>query len=380
MTEKKHRVLVVDDEPNNLKLMKNILQDQYQMAFATNGEMAMNVVGEIRPSIILLDIMMPEINGYEVCRQLKANPDLRDIPVIFITAKGGVEDEAKGFELGAVDYITKPVSPSLVKARVRTHLSLRLIREALVSEQEKLREKNQLLEEQKFKIAEANIKLLEQNEVIEQEKQQSEKLLLNTLPAKIVQELKQFGKTEPESFENVTICFSDFSGFTKMSSSIEPRVLINELNDIFTVFDDIIVNHNCERIKTIGDAYLYVCGMPERNPDHAENIVRSAVEIIRYLENRNMSSEIQWKTRIGVHTGKVVGGIVGVRKYIYDVFGDAINTASRMESNSEPMHINISETTYSLVKDKFSFVERKPAEVKGKGRMKMYFVEMKRGR
>jgi len=152
-------------------------------------------------------------------------------------------------------------------------------------------------------------------------------------------------------------------------------VLINELNEIFTSFDDIMERFGCERIKTIGDAYLAVCGMPDKNENHAVNMLQAAIEIKKYLYHRNKSSEIEWKVRIGIHSGKVVGGIVGVRKYIYDVFGDTINTTARMESNSESMRINISETTHHLVKDKFSFVGREPMEIKGKGLMKMYFLE-----
>ncbi|EDN68342.1 adenylate/guanylate cyclase [Beggiatoa sp. PS] len=119
-----------------------------------------------------------------------------------------------------------------------------------------------------------------------------------------------------------------------------------------------------------------VCGMPEENPHHAENIVKSSTEIIKYLRQRNQQTEIHWQIRIGIHTGKVVGGVVGVKKYIYDVFGDSINTASRMESNSQPMKINISETTYQLVKDKFKVIERGPLFVKGKGEMNMYFIDI----
>lgn len=162
--------------------------------------------------------------------------------------------------------------------------------------------------------------------------------------------------------------------FTEESGKLEPRRLIGELNEIFTEFDGIIEKNHCERIKTIGDAYLCVCGMPEPNPRHAENILDSAIGIIRYLEKRRPRCGVRWKMRIGIHTGRVVGGVVGVKKYIYDVFGDTINTASRMETNSEPMKINISETTFHLVKDKYNFIERGSFSVKGKGEMRMYFV------
>jgi len=213
------------------------------------------------------------------------------------------------------------------------------------------------------------------NKIIAAEKAKSEELLLNTLPQKVVNDLKIYGKTTPESFNDVTIFFSDIVGFTNMSTSLEPSYLISELNDIFTAFDDIMTKYGCERIKTIGDAYLAVCGMPVKNENHAEKMIAAACEILNYLNNRNAENELQWKIRIGINSGRVVGGIVGVRKYLYDVFGDAVNTASRMESNSEPMRINVSENTYHLLKDKFSFIDRPILEVKGKGSMKMYFLQ-----
>nr|MBC8342619.1 adenylate/guanylate cyclase domain-containing protein [Bacteroidota bacterium] len=213
------------------------------------------------------------------------------------------------------------------------------------------------------------------NKIIAAEKAKSEELLLNTLPLKVVNDLKETGSTEPEGFENVTVYFSDIVGFTDVSATLEPKVLIEELNDIFTAFDDIMVKNECERLKTIGDAYLAVCGMPEENDNHAQNMVNSAIEIVHYLEKRNMDSQIKWRIRIGIHSGRVVGGIVGVRKYIYDVFGDTINTASRMESNGSPMRINVSQVTFELLKEKFKFTKREERAVKGKGAMQMYFVD-----
>ncbi len=214
--------------------------------------------------------------------------------------------------------------------------------------------------------------LVTQNELIVAEKNKSEKLLLNTLPIKVVKELKEFGKSEPQLFDNVTVFFSDIVGFTEKSHSLEPKVLIAELNDIFTGFDEIVIKNGGERIKTIGDAYLCVCGMPLPNPGHAYNIVKSAIEMVDFIKQRNEGSIHQWNIRVGINSGSVIGGIVGVRKYIYDVFGDAVNTASRMESNGFPMKINISESTYNLVKDSFEFTDRGEVEVKGKGKMKMF--------
>lgn len=239
----------------------------------------------------------------------------------------------------------------------------------------KLLEQSEDLEEQKFRMAEANLKLLELNEAIQRERERSEALLLNILPPKVASDLKDKGRTDPESFDNVTVYFSDIVGFTEKSGKLDPKTLIDELNDIFTAFDRIIKKNGCERIKTIGDAYMCVCGMPVANEKHAFNIVASSIEIIRFVRERNLRSPIKWEIRIGIHTGKVVGGVVGIEKYIYDVFGDTINTASRMESNSEPMKINISEMTYNQVRDDFKYIERGFMEVKGKGPVKMYFVE-----
>ncbi len=233
-----------------------------------------------------------------------------------------------------------------------------------------LREKR-ILEE---KVAERTAEVVAQKEQIEKEKEKSEELLLNILPRKVVDDLKTKGFTVPEGFDNVTVYFSDIVGFTDMSAKLDPKILIDELNDIFTAFDDIMVANQCERLKTIGDAYLAVCGMPVPNEKHAHNILNASIQIIHYLENRNKTSQYKWKIRIGVHSGRVVGGIVGVRKYIYDVFGDTINTASRMESNSEPMKINVSESTYKLTFKDFEFIDRGTRDVKGKGPMRMYFV------
>lgn len=238
-----------------------------------------------------------------------------------------------------------------------------------------LLEQQELLEEQKIKMAEANLQLMEQKEIIESERQRSEKLLLNILPSRVADELKNNGRTEPESFDDVTVFFSDIVNFTTISSRLEPKVLIDELNEIFTAFDHIIARHHCERIKTIGDAYLCVCGMPEANPRHAHNIVSAAIEILDYLDGRNRDHELKWEIRVGVHSGRVVGGVVGVVKYIYDVFGDTINTAARMESHSEPMRVNASQATRDLVGDEFEFTARPPLEVKGKGAFNMFFLE-----
>lgn len=207
------------------------------------------------------------------------------------------------------------------------------------------------------------------------EKQKNEELLLNILPAKILEELKQTGKTVPEKFDEASILFTDFAGFTKTSKDLSPETVISELNEIFTAFDQISEKYGVTRIKTIGDSYFAVCGLPEKCSDHAERIVNCGIEFIKYLENRNENSKIKWQMRVGINSGEVTAGIVGTKKYLYDIFGDTVNTASRMESNSIPMRINVSEATRNLLGDKFNFTKREPVTVKGKGPMTMYFVD-----
>lgn len=214
--------------------------------------------------------------------------------------------------------------------------------------------------------------------IIYKERQKSEKLLLNILPKKVADDLKVYGKTEPENFENCSVYFSDIVSFTSTSENLDPKYLIEELSDMFTTFDGIMDTYGCERIKTIGDAYMAVSGMPIPEEKHAENMIDAALDILDALKVRGEKAEINWRIRIGINSGKIVGGVVGVKKYLYDVFGDTINTASRMESNSEPMRLNISTHTYEIVAhmtDKYVFTEREALEVKGKGMLNMYFVD-----
>lgn len=220
----------------------------------------------------------------------------------------------------------------------------------------------------------AHRELTHAHAVIREEKGKVEALIHNILPEKVARDLKEDGYTKPESFENVSVFFSDFVGFTELSSKLDPQRLIEELNALYTMFDAIAEKHGCERIKTIGDAYLCVCGMPEPHDDHAHRLLRAAREILTSLEERNRTSEIQWQARIGIHSGRVVGGVVGVKKYIYDVFGDTINVTARMESHCDPMRINVSEVTYELVRECFEFEARGAVDVKGRGPMAMYYL------
>ena len=217
------------------------------------------------------------------------------------------------------------------------------------------------------------------NRQYQREQRRVERLLFNTLPEKCVFQLKQYGKTHPECFDEVSVLFLDFVGFTELSQQMSTSVLFSELNEIFTAFDKIVSMHRCERIKTIGDAYLAVCGMPEKIEHHAELITSAAYEMRNYIQERNKTTEYTWNCRIGIHTGEVTGGIVGRLKYIYDIFGDGVNTASRMESYSTSMQINLSKQTSQLLSDAYSLIPRGMVEVKGKGLIEMFFLDEIKG-
>jgi adenylate cyclase len=214
------------------------------------------------------------------------------------------------------------------------------------------------------------------NELLSVEKKRSDDLLLNILPSDVAGELKNTGSTPAKYFDNVTVLFTDFVNFTAAGEKMSPDELIGELHNCFKVFDDITGRHNIEKIKTIGDAYLAVAGLPAPDTSHAQHAVAAAIEINQYMvERKQQLKDKTFEVRIGIHSGSVVAGIVGVKKFAYDIWGDTVNTASRMEENSLPGKINISQTTYELVKNNFGCVYRGEIDAKNKGRLKMYFVE-----
>lgn len=215
--------------------------------------------------------------------------------------------------------------------------------------------------------------------IIEQEKQRSEELLLNILPAETAQELKDTGSARAREYESVTVMFTDFKNFTTLSEKLSSQELVNEINYCYVNFDQIISKYNIEKIKTIGDSYMCAAGLPVANETHASDILNAAIEIRDFMvhekQRRNWIGKDFFEIRIGCHTGPVVAGIVGTKKFAYDIWGDTVNLASRMESSGEPGKINISEHTYDLVRREFNCQYRGKIQAKNKGEVDMYFVE-----
>ena len=218
--------------------------------------------------------------------------------------------------------------------------------------------------------------ILNRTAQINLERKKSDALLANILPKYVINDLKEKGFSEPRSLENISVMFTDFVGFTKISQEISATKLIEELNEIFSEFDRITESHASERIKTIGDAYMCVSGLEHSAQSPQRNLISIALRMIAFLENRNQQNEPEWHLRLGIASGDSVAGIVGQTKYLFDLFGDAVNTAARMESYSEPQSINIDQKTYLALADApdLLFIKRPITFVKGKGDMQMYFV------
>jgi len=215
---------------------------------------------------------------------------------------------------------------------------------------------------------------------IEKEKDIADGLLLNILPATVAEELKEKGRTDAKYYDTATIMFSDFKNFTDTASDVSAEILVESINVYFQAFDEIITRNGIEKIKTIGDAYMAAGGIDEMKPVKAADVVMTALEICEFVEEqkrmREQEGKVTFDVRLGVHSGPVVAGIVGVKKFQYDLWGDTVNIASRMETNGVAGRVNISEKTYELIKDdpRFEYEARGQIDVKGKGQMVMYFV------
>ncbi|PKL44980.1 MAG: hypothetical protein CVV41_02520 [Candidatus Riflebacteria bacterium HGW-Riflebacteria-1] len=310
--DEKQCILAVDDMPENIEIIRNLLGREYQIKAATKGSKAIEIARRLpQPDLILLDVMMPEMNGFEVCRILKTDADTLQIPIIFITGNNDAINETEGFELGATDYISKPFHPAIIRARVHTHLQL----------QKEQRKVDQLLE--------------------------------NLFPRRIIQDLKFRGFSAPESFNPVTIMLAELCPPENEDNS--PEMLTNDISDMFTVLDGLIARHGAERIKSSSYTYVAACGIPVPNINHARVMLQAAIDFMNFFKFSSHSRNKGWKFRIGLHTGSVVGCIIGRKRYHYDIFGDAVKIAVQTSNMAPEMSILVSETTMQLLKASFSF-------------------------
>lgn len=345
------RILVVDDmEANRELLSRRLSRDGHAVSTANDGYSALELLSKTEFDLVLLDLMMPDINGFDVLRRLKDDPAFRHIPVIMISALDEIDSIVRCIEVGAEDYIPKPFDPVLLGARIDASL-----------ERKRLRDREHAFTAE-----------------LQAEKSKSDALLLNILPASIVERMRKGEVGIADRFPEATILFSDLVGFTNLASRSSPGQIIEILNDLFSSFDGLAKRLRLEKIKTIGDAYMVAGGLPEEQADHALAVADMALGMIEAVRQIGKQFGENLEARIGIHSGEVVAGIIGHHRFIYDVWGDTVNTASRLESSGLPNRIQISEATYQRVGDKFHCELRGPVEVKGKGAMLTYFLGARR--
>lgn len=365
-------ILVVDDTPHNVRLLSTILTGQgYQVRKALNGQRALATVQEFPPHLILLDVMMPEMNGYEVCEHLKSSPTTSSIPVIFLSALDDASDKVKAFDVGAVDYITKPFQEKEVLARVANQLTIQSQKQLLQEQTNQLEELVGRLEDEikERRLTETALRLAQNK---------SDNLLLNILPAAIVEALTKGENTNAERFDSATVLFADIVNFTSLASRISPLELVKFLNQIFSKFDELTQKHGLEKIKTNGDAYMVAGGLPVPRPDHAEAIANMALDMQEAIADFKTDKGEPFQIRIGINTGPVVAGVIGTKKFSYDLWGDTVNVASRMESQGLPGFIQVTTAVYDQLKNNYVFEERGSISVKGKGETIAYLLTGKK--
>jgi len=342
------RLLAVDDDPlNRDMLVRRLDKLGYQVTEAGTGREALAKLKDGGFDLVLLDILMPDLDGFQALEFMKADPRLKHIPVIMLTALDDVDSTVRCIEAGAEDYVPKPFNSVILRARISASL-----------------EKKRLRDQEQAFLAQLQV-----------ERTKSERLLLNILPKAIAERLKAGHRTIVDSFIDSTVLFADIVGFTRISARQSPQRTVQLLNDIFSSFDRVAEQFDLEKIKTIGDAYMMVSGVPVIRNDHAEVCAAAAFELLEAVRAFNRRHGLEWAVRIGMNSGPVVAGIIGTKKFAYDLWGDTVNIASRMESHGQPGHVQVSEVTKRLLEGKYDFQPMGVIEIKNSAPMPTYLLQ-----
>ncbi len=347
-------VLIVDDLQDNRDLIVALLEDEGYTSLieSVNGKEALDILqSETVIDLVLLDINMPLMDGYELLEYMKGSDRLRFIPVIMVSAISQLDSTIRCIEKGAEDYLVKPVEETLLWARV--HASL---------ERKYLRNKERDLLEQ-----------------VQAEKQKSEELLYHIIPESVADRLRRGEENIADTIDDVTVLFADIAGFTQLSTDIEPSQLVQMLNQVFRYFDELAAKLRLEKIKTIGDAYMVVGGIPPHTEEHEKRSMDFATGALQFIRSYNQTSPVELKLRIGMHSGPVVAGVIGQTRFTYDLWGQTVNVASRMESLGVPGCVQVPESTYGRLGSIYSFTPRGKIEVKGVGEMETYLFSEEGG-
>jgi class 3 adenylate cyclase len=371
--QNEYNILYVDDEINNLNSFRAALRRNYNVFTAQSGEEGIDIISKNDIHVVVTDQRMPNMTGVQFLQHIPGDQD--NIRII-LTGFSDMESIIEAINTGKVyRYITKPWDKEELKITIDNAVETVMLRrnnKRLFSE---LQAYNEHLEE---KVKSRTLEVERQKELIEAAKVQSDSLLLNILPDEIAEELKRFGRSYARKHNQVSVLFADIKGFTSVAETLSPEKLVTALDEVFRGFDNIVDKYDMEKIKTIGDAYMCACGLPRSDNDNAIKAVRAAIDMQQFITGFGLACRIQnlpvFEIRIGIHTGPVIAGVVGSRKFAYDIWGDTVNLASLMEQYGEPGTINISTSTFSLIKNYYDCTHRGKIEVKSKGGLDMYFV------
>jgi adenylate cyclase len=320
-------ILIVDDNDDNRYTLQLLLESDghERISSASGGNEAIALLEKEKFNLVLLDMMMPDLNGDEVLKLVKANPDTRDIPVVMISADTDTEKVSKCIELGADDYLPKPFNPTILRARIASALrrgSMRALETEYLGK-------------------------------IEQAKKHSESLLRNILPPEIAARLRNGESNIADHFEEATVIFADVVGFGKITARMKAFEIVGCLNQLFSEFDRLAEDVGIEKIKTIGDNYMAVAGVPTPRASHARTAAKFALDMVAAAGRLQARLPVPFLIRVGLHSGPVMAGVIGTRKFAYDVWGDTVNMAARVEAASQPSRVLVSAVTAKLLGSDF---------------------------
>jgi adenylate cyclase len=340
-------LLVVDDNPATRQMLSRRLErHHFDVTSAGSGMEALSLLQRDRFDLVLLDIVMTGMNGYQVLQKIKSDTQLRHIPVVMLSSLDNVDGVAACIEMGADDYLTKPYNPVLLNARISACLDRKRLHDREEAYREQLR----------------------------MEREKSEGLLLNILPKPIAERLKRGEGVIVDEFPHVTILFADLVGFTPLTTVLAPEKLVALLNKVFSAFDGFVQARGLEKIKTSGDAYMAAGGLLLPVKDHMEAVTRLGLDMLDYMGQLQDVAGQPLQLRVGIEAGPVFAGVIGTSKLLYDLWGDTVNTASRMESHGVPGAVHVTDDLRSHLEDRFDFKSRGAIAIKGKGDMETWLL------
>jgi len=344
----RHRVLLVDDQGMIGAAVGHMLagEGDIELRFCQNGTAALEAVEGFRPTVILQDLLMPDVSGADMVRRFRGLPATAEVPIIVLSAREEPAVKAELLGGGASDYVVKLPDRVELLARIRLHSEGHA----------RLLERNA-----------AFAALAASNAELARERERSDRLLHAILPHAIAERLKAGEEIIADEHAAVTVLFSDLCGFTEFADRAGPRQVVELLDEIFGCFDRLATTHGAEKIKTIGDAWMAVTGLSPPRPDHAQAMAALALDLVAAFHDLRLRRDLPLDLRVGLHSGPVVAGVIGRGRFSYDLWGDTVNVASRMESRGVPGRIQLSAATRALIEDDFVVEDRGAIEIKGKG-------------